>query len=283
MSSAILIPGGNRELKFFMRQANVRKAAGPLLVVPMPVRRQVEDHLREAIVTGMFAPGEHLSDRVLCETFGASRSVVREAIRLMEAEGLVVQIPHKGPFVTGLSLAEAEEIYEVRAALEAIVGANFVRHSTPAERQMLQKAFRDFRREAKGPARRENLLKLKRQFYEILSEGSRTSYVSKMLELVLNRTSQLRAVSMSAPERLPTTIAEVQAIIDAIERNDSKPQPRLAANTSFALAKWRCRELRSARSLRQEITQIFAHNRHYPLGERRRIRFPLLLCCIDES
>jgi DNA-binding GntR family transcriptional regulator len=229
-----------------MRQVNARKVPGSLLVVPVPVRRQVEDHLREAIVTGVFAPGEHLSDRVLCETFGASRSVVREAIRLMEAEGLVVQIPHRGPFVTSLTLAEAEEIYEVRAALEAIMGANFVRHSTAAERQRLQKTFKEFKREAKGAARRENLLQIKRQFYGVLSQGSRTSYVAKMLELVLNRTSQLRAVSMAAPERLPATVEEIQAIIDGIEKDD----PKVVAKA--------CREhvMRAAKVALRKIAEI---------------------------
>lgn len=191
-----------------------------LLVTPMLVRLQVEQRLRDSIVAGVFAPEEHLSDRLLCETFGTSRSVVREAIRLMEAEGLVVQVPNRGPFVATLSLTEAEEIYEVRAALEAIIGASFVRHSTKAELNVLKAALARFRREALGQARRQQLLQLKREFYETLSLGSRSNYATRMLRLVLNRTSQLRAISMSAPERLPSTLQEMQAIITAIEKGE---------------------------------------------------------------
>ena len=81
-----------------MRRHQVRFMQRSLKIVPQPVRRQVEDALREAIVTGRFLPGDHLPDRVLCEAFGTSRSVVREAVRLLEAEGLVVgdQLPYSG-------------------------------------------------------------------------------------------------------------------------------------------------------------------------------------------
>ena len=88
-----------------------------LKIIPRPVRQQVEDGLRDAIVSGRFAPGEHLPDRALCELFGTSRSVVREAVRLLEAEGLIIVHPNRGPFVATMSVAEATEIYEVRAAL----------------------------------------------------------------------------------------------------------------------------------------------------------------------
>ena len=190
-----------------------------LKIVPQPVRRQVEDALREAIVTGRFLPGDHLPDRVLCEAFGTSRSVVREAVRLLEAEGLIVVYPNRGPFVAQLSFAEAREIYEVRAALESLAGEGFARHATPAQRAALRAVYEELR--DRGPAEsRQTLLDMKRRFYEILSQGCGNAYAARMLDRLLCCNAQLRATSLSSPDRLPRTIAEIGEIIEAIENGD---------------------------------------------------------------
>jgi DNA-binding GntR family transcriptional regulator len=190
-----------------------------LKIIPQPVRRQVEDALREAIVGGRFLPGEHLPDRVLCEAFGTSRSVVREAVRLLEAEGLIVVHPNRGPFVAPLSVDEAREIYEVRAALESLAGAGFARHATAAQRAALNAVYEELR--DRGPAcDRNSLLDIKRRFYDILTQGCGNAYAARMLDRLLSRNAQLRATSLSRPDRLPRTIAEIGDIIAAIERHD---------------------------------------------------------------
>ncbi|MBP0446978.1 GntR family transcriptional regulator [Roseomonas sp. SSH11] len=192
---------------------------GSLRITPRPVRRQVEDRLREAIVSGRFMPGDHLSDRMLCDLFGVSRSVIREAVRLLEAEGLVDVVPNRGPFVSFLSPAEATQIYEVRAVLEALAGRGFAERASDAEISELRGVFEELA--AAGPAAdRVALLGLKRRFYEVLLRGCRNAYVARMLDQVLNRNSQLRATTLSDPERLPHTIAEMRRIVEAIERRD---------------------------------------------------------------
>jgi GntR family transcriptional regulator, trigonelline degradation regulator len=190
-----------------------------LKIVPQPVRRQVEDALREAIVTGRFLPGDHLPDRVLCEAFGTSRSVVREAVRLLEAEGLIVVYPNRGPFVAPLSVEEAREIYEVRAALESLAGEGFARHATAAQRAALRAVFEELRG-SNAAENRQALLDVKRRFYDILSQGCGNAYAARMLDRLLCRNAQLRATSLSSPDRLPRTIAEIGEIITAIENHD---------------------------------------------------------------
>lgn len=190
-----------------------------LRIVPQPMRRQVEEGLRAAIVNGRFAPGEHLPDRVLCDLFGASRSVVREAVRLLEAEGLVTVQPNRGPFVAQLSPEEAAQIYAVRGVLEALAGEGFARHATDPERAELRAVWEDLAK--RGPdATREELLAIKRRFYDVLLAGARNAYVARMLDQLLNRNMQLRATSLSDPGRLPWTIRELKRVIDAIDRRD---------------------------------------------------------------
>lgn len=192
-----------------------------LQVVPQPIRRQVEEGLREAIIKGRFPPGTHLSDRVLCELFGTSRSVVREAVRLLEAEGLIVVLPNRGPFVAFLSASEATQVYEVRAVLEALAGEGFAVRASNEERAELREVF-DKLAGALGKSSQDEILLIKKRFYEVLMRGCRNSYVARMLDQLLNRNTQLRATSLSDPKRLPQTIEEVRLVVEAIERRDPR-------------------------------------------------------------
>lgn len=192
-----------------------------LRITPKPVRQLVEDGLREAIVTGRFAPGEHLPDRMLCELFGASRTVVREAVRLLEAEGLVTVLPHRGPFVAVLPVAEAAQIYEIRGMLEALAGEGFASRASQADRDALRAVHAEMRTAADAAAP-EALSALKRRFYEVLMRGCGNAYVPRMLAPLLSRITQLRLLSMAAPGRLPAMLAEIDAIVAAVERRDAE-------------------------------------------------------------
>lgn len=194
-------------------------SSNSLKVVPQPVRRQVEDGLRAAIISGRFLPGDHLPDRMLCETFGTSRSVVREAVRLLEAEGLVVVHPNRGPFVAILSVEDATDIYEVRAALEALAGEGFAVRATDEQRAMLRAVYQELC-DARADISREAMLDTKQRFYEILTRGSGNALATRMLERLLIRNSQLRATSLSSPDRLPKSAEEIGRVVEAIERKD---------------------------------------------------------------
>jgi DNA-binding GntR family transcriptional regulator len=85
-----------------------------------PLRVQVRDELRERIATGDLAPGARLIERDLATQLGVSRVPVREAIRMLEAEGLVRTVPRKGVVVETLSRRDVEELFDVRAALEVM-------------------------------------------------------------------------------------------------------------------------------------------------------------------
>lgn len=198
-----------------------RDAAPLIRISPSPVRRQVEEHLRRAITDGVYAPGEHLPDRVLCEQLGVSRSIVREAVRLLEAEGLVTVVPYRGPFVALLSAEDAAQVYEVRAALEGLAGAGFAERASDDERAELRRVYEAL--EASDPANgRRALLEIKRRFYDVLLRGCRNAYAARMLQQLLNRNTQLRAMSLSAPDRLPSTIREIGRIVEAVERRDAE-------------------------------------------------------------
>ena len=84
------------------------------------LREVIADEVRTAILDGRFQPGERLVEDRLAAAYGVSRNPVREALRALEGEGLVVVKPRRGAFVATLSGDEAHEIIELRAALEGL-------------------------------------------------------------------------------------------------------------------------------------------------------------------
>ncbi|WP_172544979.1 GntR family transcriptional regulator [Mycolicibacterium tokaiense] len=90
-----------------------------------PMSRDVTASLREAILAGTLGPDQRIGQDAIARQHGVSRVPVREALRQLEAEGLVVQTPHAGARVSSFSLEEVPELYELREALEPLV----LRHS----------------------------------------------------------------------------------------------------------------------------------------------------------
>jgi DNA-binding GntR family transcriptional regulator len=84
------------------------------------VQDEILNALRNAIVSGDLRPGERLNETTLCEHFGVSRAPLREALKQLSADGLLISVPHKGSFVVELTVQDVREIYSLRQALEAL-------------------------------------------------------------------------------------------------------------------------------------------------------------------
>src|ERR1700733_13856438 len=95
------------------------------------LRELTLEKMRDAILEGRFKPGERLVERTLCDRLGVSRTVVREVLRHLEAEGLVENPPQQGPAVARPDPAKAAQIYEIRGLLEGEAARAYARISTP--------------------------------------------------------------------------------------------------------------------------------------------------------
>lgn len=183
------------------------------------LRQTVTDKLRDAILAGRFAPGQRIVERDLWQSLGISRTVVREALQHLQAEGLINIIPHRGPVVATLTAEEVRELYVVRGALEALAGEGFARHATDEQVARLREAL-EYLRRPEASASTESLLAAKNAFYAILLEGCGNRVVGQMLTQLNNRVTLLRRVSLGTGGRLPRTIAELEAVVAAIEARD---------------------------------------------------------------
>src|SRR3546814_20586405 len=94
-----------------------------LKVEPVTVQAQTFRKLREAILNGVFKPGERLTEAKLCARMGVSRTSIREGLRHLEGERLITILPNKGPTANQITCAADEEIVPVRTLLEAAATA----------------------------------------------------------------------------------------------------------------------------------------------------------------
>jgi DNA-binding GntR family transcriptional regulator len=85
-----------------------------------PLRDQVRDVLRDRILSGVLPPGTRITERAVAEDLGVSRIPVRDALNMLKGEGLVTDIPRRGVIVTAMSAKDAEELFDVRTALEVL-------------------------------------------------------------------------------------------------------------------------------------------------------------------
>lgn len=185
---------------------------------PAPVRAQVLDNLRQAIVERQLAPGQRLIERELVELTGVSRTSIREALRELAAEGLVTAIPNKGTVVARVSAEEARQLYEVRSALEGLGGRLFVQNATQAQRNALVKALQRIERlVAKGAP----VINAKDSFYEILFEGGGNEALRSVAAGLRARVSELRALSLSVPGRPAESLQEMRDIVHAVLAGDA--------------------------------------------------------------
>jgi DNA-binding GntR family transcriptional regulator len=183
------------------------------------VRAIVAQKLREAIMSGNLKPGQRLVERELCEMMGVSRPSIREALRLLEADGLVNTVPHRGPMVSTISLEEARQLYAARAVLEGFAGRECARLHDPAVVRKIGEALGRLKI-ALAESDMISVLEAKTDFYAALIGGCQNAFIERMLKPLHDRITLLRITSMSHPKRVNKSLREVTAIWRAIQSGD---------------------------------------------------------------
>jgi DNA-binding GntR family transcriptional regulator len=183
------------------------------------LRERVASSLRDAILNGQLKPGQKLIERELCASLEISRTLLREVLPQLQSEGLIRSVAHKGPFVALIDAEEVREIYQVRRVLETLAVREFVRNASGQQVRDLRAQLSALKRpEAKGNLR--DLLLAKAGFYSVLLDGCGNRVVKQTLKQLNNRMVLYKRLSLSVAGRLAGAIAELEAVVDAIEQRD---------------------------------------------------------------
>jgi DNA-binding GntR family transcriptional regulator len=172
--------------------------------------------LLDDIRSGALAPGARLRETDLAERLGISRTPVREAIRQLEADGLVVHLPRQGATIRSLDHAEVVELYEMRAVLEGTAARLAARAASDIELAELAALNAELATSPPGPQARE----VNRQFHRSLLDAARNRFLLKSMSALQKTLLILGPSTLADPSRANGAVAEHAAVLDALAARD---------------------------------------------------------------
>ncbi|MGR4868103.1 GntR family transcriptional regulator [Variovorax sp. LARHSF232] len=198
-----------------------------------PLTKLVLAALRERILSGELAPGERLVEGRLSEELGVSRMPVREALRALAAEGIVVIEPRRGATVTSFTPEQIREMVEVRATLEALNAKLAARRHDPAQIARLERILAEGTRlTSEDDLTRISALNL--DFHEALGSVAANSVLQEMMRSLRERTALFFTVNNR--ERMRQNWEEHAAILRAVVAGDAELASLLAARHVYSAA-----------------------------------------------
>jgi DNA-binding GntR family transcriptional regulator len=181
----------------------------------------VVDHLRTFIVEGALAPGMKLNERELCERLGISRTPLREALKVLAAEGLVEISPNRGATVSQMSEAEIREMFELLSGLEAFSGELACERITPAELAEIKVLHYEMlacraQNDLSGYYVRNHAI------HDRINEAARNTALRQVYVTMNRRLQALRFRSNFQTTKWDSAIVEHEEMIRALEARDGK-------------------------------------------------------------
>lgn len=174
--------------------------------------------LRDRIIRHELAPGIRLNETELATSLSVSRTPLREALRMLLAEGLVTQLPTGGMVVAPLDAEDMRELYVVRAALEGVVAREACARLTDTELADLDAIIDQMERLLDYPA---EMLRLGQQFHAILLAASGNRRCDQLLRQLRGHLNRYQTVTSLNQSRRHEAYAEHRAILDALRARDA--------------------------------------------------------------
>jgi DNA-binding GntR family transcriptional regulator len=184
----------------------------------LPLRDLVARELRRRILIGELAPGERLVEDRLAELLGVSRNPVREAIRVLSTEGFIEVTPRRGAAVSRISGEEAEELFDVRMALEGLAARLAARKRSPVAVERLR-ALLARSRSAVEAGDLVGVADMNTDFHVAVAEASGNAYLNLVMEPMLRRSQWvfLQTADARAPHSWAEHVGLFEAIVDGDE------------------------------------------------------------------
>jgi DNA-binding GntR family transcriptional regulator len=195
---------------------------GPL-ARPAALREQIHERLRSAILTGELPPGTPMVEAEVAAQLGASRTPVREALRRLESEGLLVPRGGRGTVVRSLEADDVACLFEIRQALEVVSARRAARAIDDEALARLQATIDGMRESIDDPNAME---RFDTAFHDELLRVAGGAKLTRMLTELREETIAYRFLSLGDEQRRRETLAEHTAILDALRARDSEAATR---------------------------------------------------------
>ena len=190
------------------------------------LREQVFSKIEEDIINGRYKEGQKITESMLSNDLGVSRTPIRESIRRLELEGLIETIPNKGIVVTGITREDIEDIYDIRELIEGLATRKAAINMSETDQEKLKEIidlqeFYTMKDNIKG------LVKMDSEFHKLIFKCSGSTTLNHTLSMFHHNLKKARRDSFSKEMKKPI-LEEHKKIYDAIIEKDSKMAEKLA-------------------------------------------------------
>lgn len=187
----------------------------------LPLRDVVFNTLREAILKGEIKPGERLMELQLAAKLGVSRTPIREAIRMLEQEGLAVTVPRRGAEVAKMTEKDMQDVLQVREALDELAASIACELITEEELDQLEQAMRDF----ESATRTKDIKRIADTdmvFHDIIYQATKNPKLVNILNNLREQMYRYRVEYLKGEENYPVLLKEHREILTGFRAKDKK-------------------------------------------------------------
>ncbi len=185
----------------------------------LPLRDVVFKTLRQAILKGELAPGERLMEVKLATNLGVSRTPIREAIRMLELEGLVIMVPRKGAEVAKISVKHLKDVLEVRGALEELSAVLACERMNDKEAEDLKTAVEEFKKVVYS----EELMLIAQkdeQIHDVIYHATKNDKLVQMINNLREQMYRFRLEYIKDKNKRQGLVEEHEKILEALLARD---------------------------------------------------------------
>jgi len=186
-----------------------------------PLREIVFEYLRQSIVEGKLEPGKRLMEIQMAEQLGVSRTPVREAIRKLELEGLVVMVPRKGAYIADVSIKDVLEVLEVRMVLEGLAASLAAERMSDDEIKELACICNEFKSCYENDDI-EGMIEKDVDFHDCIFNSTGNHKLNQISQGLREQIYRFRVRYISRYNKAKELVDEHQAIFNAIQSRDSE-------------------------------------------------------------
>ena len=190
---------------------------------------QIAARLSERIVSGTYTPGQRVMEQAVAEEFEVSRGPVREALRLLEKEGLVMILPRRGAQVTNPTIAEVHEIFDIRAMLNGLRDRLIA--ESPHREQLvpvLEQEISRLAQTADAPGAGDEYIEIVLRLNRLLTQTAGNRRLQAILGSLAVQTVRYTRLGLSTPQRRRQSVRHWQRLLQAIRDGDGDAAERIA-------------------------------------------------------
>jgi len=187
---------------------------------PASLPEQIAEQVSQRILAGELQAGDRIQEQELSEGFGVSRGPIREALRILEKDGVIRILPNRGAHVTALSLKEVREIFEIREVLHGVVGRQSCEN---IEREVLNEfgaCVAEAERLAAKAGSLNDYMKISQRLGQLLLQGSNNDWLRELLASLARQTMRYRQLGLSSAERRRESSLNWRKLYQAFKRKD---------------------------------------------------------------